>query len=308
MSASHPLTPRTVLLLLIPPLLWAGNAVIGRMIAGLIPPITLNFFRWVLAFALLLPLTHSVMHRNSPLWTHWKRYAVLGLLGVGCYNSLLYLALQTSTPINVTLVGSSMPVFMLLVGALFFQQTVRKRQIAGALLSITGVLVVLCRGDWQALANVHLVLGDVFVLIATVCWSGYSWLLARTQEPAEVRSNWANFLMAQMVFGLFWSAAFGAAEWSGLTGLDDAHILWSWPLIAAMIYVAVGPALLAYRCWGLGVQRAGPNVAGFFVNLIPVFTATLSALLLGELPQLYHLMAFALIIGGIAVSSVRRKA
>ena len=109
MSASHPLTLRTVLLLLIPPLLWAGNAVIGRMIAGLIPPITLNFFRWVLAFALLLPLTHSVLRRNSPVWTHWKRYAVLGLLGVGCYNSLLYLALQTSTPLNVTLVGSSMP-------------------------------------------------------------------------------------------------------------------------------------------------------------------------------------------------------
>jgi drug/metabolite transporter (DMT)-like permease len=222
---------------------------------------------------------------------------------VGCYNSLLYLALQTSTPINVTLVGSSMPVFMLLVGALFFKQTVRKRQMAGALLSILGVLVVLCRGDWHALANVHLVLGDVFVLIATACWSWYSWLLSRTQEPTEARSNWANFLMSQMVFGLFWSAAFSGVEWSGLTGVADAHISWSWTLVAALLYVSVGPAVLAYRFWGLGVQRVGPNIAGFFVNFIPVFTATLSALVLGEMPQVYHAAAFALIIGGIVVSS-----
>ncbi|BDU53850.1 DMT family transporter [Limnohabitans sp. INBF002] len=302
-AVPHTLTPRNAALLLIPPLLWAGNAVVGRMIADLIPPLTLNFIRWALAFVLLLPLAHRMLRRTSPLWAHWKHYAVLGLLGVGCYNSLLYLALQTSTPINVTLVGSSMPVFMLLVGALFFKQTVRKRQMAGALLSILGVLVVLCRGDWQALANVHLVVGDVFVLIATACWSWYSWLLARTQEPTEARSNWANFLMSQMVFGLFWSAAFSGAEWSGFTGLSDRHISLGWPLVAALVYVAVGPSLLAYRCWGLGVQRVGPNIAGFFVNLIPVFTATLSALVLGEMPQVYHAAAFALIIGGIVVSS-----
>jgi drug/metabolite transporter (DMT)-like permease len=299
----HALTPRNAALLLIPPLLWAGNAVIGRMIADQIPPITLNFFRWALAFVLVLPLAHSMLRRNSPLWAHWKRYTLLGLLGVGLYNSFLYLALQTSTPINVTLVGSSMPVFMLLVGALFFKQTVRKRQMMGALLSILGVMVVLCRGDWQALANVHLVIGDVFVLMATAAWSWYSWLLARTQEPAEARSNWANFLMSQMVFGLFWSAAFSGAEWAGFTGIADAHISWSWPLVAALVYVSVGPAVLAYRFWGLGVQNVGPNIAGFFVNLIPVFTATLSALVLGEMPQVYHAAAFALIISGIVVSS-----
>jgi len=299
----HSLTPRTAALLLVPPLLWAGNAIVGRLVHELIPPLTLNFFRWVLAFVLLLPMAHQVLRRNSPLWPHWKHYGLLGLLGVGCYNSLQYLALQTSTPINVTLVASSTPVFMLAMGALFFKQTVRKRQIFGAVLSIAGVMLVLCRGDWQALAKVHLVLGDVFVLIATLCWAWYSWLLSHTQAPAEVRGNWANFLMAQMAFGLVWSGAFTAVEWSGYTGVVDAHIDWGWPLVAALVYVAVGPALLAYRCWGLGVQRVGPNVAGFFANLTPVFAATLSALALGELPQIYHVAAFVMIIGGIVVSS-----
>jgi drug/metabolite transporter (DMT)-like permease len=299
----HSLTPRTAALLLVPPLLWAGNAIVGRLVHELIPPLTLNFLRWVLAFVLLLPIAHQVLRRNSPLWPHWKHYGLLGLLGVGCYNSLQYLALQTSTPINVTLVASSTPVFMLAMGALFFKQTVRKRQMFGAVLSIIGVMLVLCRGDWHALANVHLVLGDVFVLVATLCWAWYSWLLSHTQEPAEVRGNWAFFLMAQMAFGLVWSGAFTAVEWAGYTGLVDAHIDWGWPLIAALVYVAVGPALLAYRCWGLGVQRVGPNIAGFFANLTPVFAATLSALALGELPQIYHVAAFVMIIGGIVVSS-----
>ena len=297
------LTPRTAALLLIPPLLWAGNAIVGRLVHELIPPLTLNFLRWALAFVLLLPIANQALRASSPLWTHWRRYALLGLLGVGCYNSLQYLALQTSTPINVTLVASSTPVFMLAFGALFFKQVVRKRQLLGAALSIAGVLLVLCRGDWHALTQVQLVLGDVFVLIATACWAWYSWLLAQTTEPTQVRSNWAYFLIAQMAFGLSWSGLFTAAEWTGYTGLTEVHIVWGWPLVAALVYVAAGPSLLAYRCWGLGVQRVGPNIAGFFANLTPVFAATMSALALGELPQIYHAAAFVMIIGGIVVSS-----
>ena len=296
---SQSLTLRTAALLLVPPLLWAGNATVGRLIHEWISPMTLNFLRWVLAFALLLPIAYPVLKASSAIWGLWKRYALLGFLGVGCYNSLQYLALQTSTPINVTLVASSTPVFMLGIGALFFQQRIRKRQLAGTALSILGVLLVLCRGDWQALAQVELVLGDVFVLIATACWAWYSWLVAMPKDPAEIRGNWAFFLMAQMAFGLVWSGAFTAGEWSQ----TEAVMVWGWPLIAALVYVAVGPSLLAYRCWGLGVQRVGPTIAGFFANLTPLFAAVMSALVLGDQPELYHAIAFVLIVGGIVVSS-----
>ena len=298
---THKLTPGTVVLLVIPPLLWAGNAVVGRLVHGLIPPITLNFLRWVLAFAILLPLAHGVLRRDSPLWTHWRRYALLGLLGIGLYNALQYMALQTSTPINVTLVGSSMPVWMLAVGALFFGAAVTRRQMMGALLSVCGVLLVLSRGEWSQLLAFRLVPGDVFMLLATVSWAFYSWLLSRTTGPAGIRNDWAAFLMAQMVFGLAWSGSFAGAEWA--TG--RTHIAWGWPLAAALAFIAVGPAVLAYRCWGVGVQRAGPAVAGFFSNLTPLFAAVLSALVLGDVPQAYHALAFGLIVAGIVVSSRR---
>jgi drug/metabolite transporter (DMT)-like permease len=296
---SQKLSPVTALLLTVPPLMWAGNAVVGRLVSHLVPPITLNFLRWAVAFFILLPLAAWVLRRGAGLWSHWRRFALLGLLGVGCYNALQYLALQTSTPLNVTLVAASGPFWMLIIGALFFKAPVRRMQLLGALLSISGVLVVLSRGEWQQLLAVRLVVGDLYILIATACWSWYSWLLSRRDEPEAIRQDWAAFLMAQVVFGLGWSGLFSTLEWS----FSDAHIVWGWPLIATLAFVAVGPAVLAYRCWGLGIAQAGPAVAGFFANLTPVFAAVMSAAFIGELPHLYHGLAFALIVAGIAVSS-----
>lgn len=293
------LTLSTAVLLTVPPLLWAGNAVVGRVVAPLVPPITLNFLRWGLAFVLLLPLAGWVLRRDSPLWPHWKRYALLGLLGVGCYNALQYLALKTSTPINVTLVAASTPVFMLAVGALFFGQRITGRQMAGTVLSIGGVLLVLVRGDLSQLAHLRFVPGDIYVLVATAAWAWYSWLLIRPGDPPSLRGNWAAFLMAQLVPGLAWSGLFSLGEWAS----GPFEIQWGWPLALALVYVAVGPAILAYRCWGLGVQRAGPSVAGFFSNLTPLFAALFSAAFLGEPPRLFHIAAFLLIVGGIVVSS-----
>jgi len=297
------LTWGTAALLVVPPLMWAGNAVVGRLMSGLVPPITLNFLRWAVAFVLLLPVAGWVLRADSGLREHWRRYALLALLGVGCYNALQYVALKTSTPLNVTLVAASMPVFMLATGWLSFGQTVTRRQLAGALLSICGVLFVLSRGDWATLASVQLVPGDVFILLATLCWAYYSWLLGRTTEPANIRADWAAFLMAQIVPGLVWSGSFAAIEWAVV---PDAHIEWSVPVIAALAYIAICPAIIAYRCWGLGVQRAGAAVAGFFSNLTPLFAAVMSAAILGELPHWYHAVAFGLIVAGIVLSSSKR--
>ncbi|MGW8393294.1 DMT family transporter [Pseudoduganella sp. HUAS MS19] len=295
---------RTATLLTIPPLLWAGNAIVGRMVVHDVPPIMLNFLRWAIAFVLLLPLAGPVFRPGSGLWLHWRRLAVLGLLGIGLYNALQYLALQSSTPINVTLVASGMPVWMMLTGWLFFGAGVSRRQVAGAVLSIAGVLLVLARGEWSHLLELHLVAGDIFMILATIAWSLYSWLLTRTTGPADIRGHWASFLLAQVAFGAAWSGLFAAGE----ATFSSASIHWSWPLLAALAYVAIGPAIIAFRCWGAGVQQAGPAVAAFFVNLTPLFTALLSSFILGEAPKIYHAAAFILIVGGIIISSGRATA
>jgi drug/metabolite transporter (DMT)-like permease len=293
------LTLQSALLLTLPPLMWAGNAVVGRWVQDWVPPVTLNLLRWLVALLVLLPLAAWVLRRHSGLWPHWRRYALLGLLGVGCYNALQYLALQTSTPMNVTLVAASGPFWTLLIGVLFFSAPVTRRNAISASLSVLGVLVVLSRGDWQQLLQVQWVIGDVFMLIATASWCWYSWLLSRTTEPAHIRQDWAAFLLAQVVFGLGWSGLFTAMEW----GVGAPHIAWSWQLAGVLLFVGLGPAVLAYRCWGLGIAQAGPQMAGFFANLTPLFAALLSAAFLGDTPKVYHAIAFGLILTGIAVSA-----
>jgi drug/metabolite transporter (DMT)-like permease len=289
----------TAALLTVPPILWAGNAVVGRLVRAAVPPMTLNLLRWAIALAVLLPLGRAAFRHGSGLLANWRRYSMLGLLGVGLYNSLQYLALQTSTPINVTLVASGMPVWMMLVGRFWFKVPVRRRQVGGALLSIAGVLVVLCRGDWQQLAALRLVVGDLYMILATIAWSFYSWLLMEKADVPALRADWAAFLLAQVGYGVLWSGALAGGEWA----LGGVSVAWSWPVAAALIYVALGPAILAMRCWGAGVMRAGPNLGAFFINLTPLFTALLSSAFLGEPPHLYHALAFLLIVGGIAWSS-----
>lgn len=319
---AHKITPWVAVLLLVPPLMWAGNAVVGRFVSPLIPPITLNLFRWLLAFLMLVPFAWPVLRRSSRLWPNWRRFAFLGLLGTGGYNTLQYVALQTSTPLNVTLVAASTPIWMLLMGRLFFGVLIPFRSVVGALCSVAGVLAVISHGEWERLRHVQLVAGDAWMLLAALVWAWYSWLLARPKEPQEIRQDWSAFLLGQMVFGLAWSGLFTAGEWwliaqasslppeasTAVERIAATHIRWGWPLILSLVYVAVGPSLLAYRCYGAGVQRVGPTIASFFSNLTPLFAALLSTLFLGQSPQVYHLIAFALIVGGILFSSVRRNA
>jgi len=298
------LTPSTVLLLTVPPLLWAGNAVVGRLVRGAVPPMTLNLLRWTIALLVLLPIAWPLLRAPGTLAgvrARWRRYALLGLLGIGMYNSLQYLALRSSTPINVTLVASGVPVWMMLVGRLFYGVAVRPWQVAGAVLSIAGVLVVLCRGDADALLGLRLAAGDLFMILATIAWSFYSWMLLQPKDDPALRANWAAFLAAQVGFGILWSGAFSGVEWT----LGAARIAWSPLLLAALCFVGIGPAVLAYAMWGAGIRRGGPGLGSFFMNLTPLFAALLSSAFLGEPPHAYHALAFGLIVAGIVVSARR---
>jgi len=303
---THRISARTALLLTLPPLLWAGNAVVGRLAVGHVPPLALNALRWWLALVLLLPLGWRALRRVGDIADRWKHLALLGLVGVGCYNALQYVALRTSTPINITLIAASSPLWMLGVGALFYREHPTLRQGVSAVCSLAGVALVLSRGSLASLLQVRLVQGDLLMLLAAALWAVYSWMLARppramhgTARPAW---NWAEFLFVQVLFGSLWAGVFAGVEWA----VDPSAIDWSPWVLAALAYVAIGPSVLAYRFWGLGVSTVGPALAALFANLTPLFAALLSAALLGELPRWYHAVAFALIAAGIMVSARRR--
>jgi drug/metabolite transporter (DMT)-like permease len=301
------ITPGLAALMCVPPLLWAGNAVVGRLAAGHIPPQLLTALRWTIALALLLPLGWRVVgtrEARALLGARWRYLAGLGLAGVALYNALQYAALTTTTAVNATLIASSGPVWMMLLGAWLYGEHPQRRQWLGSVLSLAGVAVVIGRGDVGAPNLGRLVLGDLLMLVATVVWALYSWLLAR--PPASMRApqrpawRWHEFLVVQMLFGVGWTWAFAAAE--QLVAPQPLRLDSAW-VPGALLYVALGPSIVAFWLWGVGVVRAGPTAAAFFANLTPVFAALLSALLVGEAPQPYHALAFALVIAGIVVSS-----
>ena len=305
------LSPRILAYLLLPPMMWAGNAVVGRMMVGTLPPVAMNALRWLLVALMLWPLVRRCGLRWADVGARWPYLAAIGVLGVGTYNALQYLALQTSSPLNVTLIGSSVPVWMMVVGRIGFGQALHARQLVGAGLSVLGVMLVMAHGDLSVLSGLRLVPGDLLMLLASLAWALYSWLLAH--PPAHMVGerrpawDWATFLFVQVVFGSAWAVGCAGIE-AGLSHGQGPGLLPSgWLPWLAMLYIAVGPSIVAYRCWGLGVQTVGPTLAAFFSNLTPIFAAVWAALLLGEHPRWYHPVALLLIVAGIAVSSGIQK-
>jgi drug/metabolite transporter (DMT)-like permease len=299
------LTPRIAALMTMPPLLWAGNAVVGRMMVGHVPPLALNALRWIIAAVLLAPLATRVWKDGAAIRASRIYLLALGTLGVDVSSARYCSALKLPTPLNVTLINASMPVWMLMIGAIAYGEHPAARQLVGAALSLIGVATVVSRGAWTQLSQVHFVIGDAYMLTAVIGWAVYSWLLVR--PPASMRAprrpdwDWAAFLFVQTLFGLI---AAGGAALAEQAWVPHPAIEWtSRTVLAALAFVAIGPSIIAYRCWGLGVATAGPALAAFFANLSPLFAALLSAWLLGQWPQPYHATAFALIVAGIAVSA-----
>ncbi len=289
---------RIAFLLTLPPLFWAGNAVFARLLVGQVPPLALSLARWVIALAIFLPFTWSALRTHAPaLREQWKDIALIGVLGVGGYNSFQYLAVQTSTAVNVTLIAASTPVFVLATGALFFGEATRRAQWIGAGVSLAGVLTVLARGDPANLLALSFVAGDLIMLAANLTWTLYTWLLRKRRPELP----FAPFLAAQMACGVIAIAPFALAE----SALSSAPIHWSPTVIAVMLYVALLPSIVAYAVWDHGVARVGAVVPVYFANLTPVFAGILSVLVLGELPRLYHLVGLLLIVAGIHLASRR---
>ena len=284
-------------------LMWAGNAIVGKILVQSSSPVLLNTIRWGVTALILLPFAWRVFGSASPLWQSSKRFALLSLLGVGSYNVLLYLALKSSTPINVTLIGASMPIWAIVIGALFYKEQPNIKQIIGAVISLIGVTIVIVRGELERLIEIEFVAGDLLMVLATILWGAYSWMLSHPKESTERTWPWSYFLLAQVGFGFCWSLGFAVTEWQ----LQYSYFTWSWPTVLMIIYVIIGPSLIAYRCWGLGVSGAGATVATFFTNLIPLFTAILSTLLLQKPPELFQGVAFALILAGIYLSIQKKK-
>lgn len=287
------------LVMLLPPLFWGGNAVAGRMAAGLVPPLSLAFWRWLFAFLLLLPVgLPRLLPQMATARRHWKLLCLLSVSSVTAYNSFLYVALTSTSAVNATLVSAAIPVGIVALSWAWFREGVAPRQAGGIVLSLIGVLLVIAHGDLAALATLSLHGGDLWALAAVASWSLFSVVLKR--YPTGLDS--LSLLTVQVGLGTLFILPFYLAEL--LSGHGFTVTETSAGLIA---YVAVFPSLVAYGLWNVGVARLGASTAGLYVNLIPVFTALLAIPMLGEGFHWFHGVGMGLIFVGIWLATLQRS-
>ena len=293
-SPGHWLTHQPYLLLSITALCWAGNAIVGRLAAGHIPPVTLSFLRWSLAFLIILPFAWKHLAQDWPaIRGKLGLMIVLSITGIGCFNTLQYWALEHTQALNTLLLQSAGPLIVAVWSLALLGVRLTVAQAIGVLLSLTGVLVILLHGDLTTLSSIEFNKGDLIFIVALVIFGLYSVLTLK--RPA--------------IHGLsFVAFTFGC-------GAACLIPLWIWELIsrpvmtfdarnlAALFYVAVFPSTLAYLCFNRGVQLIGANRAAPFFHVVPVFGSVMAIAFLGERPQLFHIIGFALVLAGVYAAS-----
>lgn len=257
------------------------------------------FWRWTIAFFVLLPFAFAPMWRQREVIAHdWKILVVLGVLGAGSFNTLVYIGLGATTATNALLINSSIPVLIAAIGWLFMAQKVSLRQALGIVLSLTGVATIIFRGEITQLLALQISSGDIWVFAAMIVWAVYTLMLRR--RPANLDP--LSFVTVTILVGALANLPFYLGE---LIAGAKAH--WTVASFAAIAYFGIFPSVIAYICWNKAVAEVGPTRAGVFVHLMPVFGTLLAIQFLDESFHDFHAAGIALIFTGIAVASVAGK-
>jgi drug/metabolite transporter (DMT)-like permease len=293
-SPGHWIANQPYLLLSITALCWAGNAIVGRLAAGHIPPVTLSFLRWSFAFFIVLPFAWNHLVRDWPAIRAKLGIMVLvSVTGISAFNTLQYWALEHTQALNTLLLQSSGPLIVAVWSLILLGARLTLAQGIGVLLSLTGVLVILMHGDLTALSNIQFNEGDLIFTAAMVVFGLYSVLTLK--RPAIHGLSFVAF-----TFGCGAACLIPLLIWELLTrpvmALDARNL-------ASLFYVAVFPSTLAYLCFNRGVLLIGANRAAPFFHVVPVFGSLMAIVFLGERPQLFHVIGFALVLTGVFVAS-----
>ena len=285
------------LLLVLTTLFWAGNFNVGRAISGEVPPLGLSFWRWIVAFAILLPFAYRPMKQQ---WSVMKQNVglvlLLSALGVAMFNSFVYLGLQTTTATNGVLMQSISPILIILLSTIFFGDKANGQQWLGVLVSLVGAGIILVRGDISVLLTLDFNVGDLWILCAVISWAIYTVLLRKLPQALKG----LPFLGYSMLFGILLILPFYVME-----TLNGRPMPMSSTAVAGVAYVSVFASLLAFLFWNNAANRLGANRTGQFIHLIPAFGLTIATFILGEQLQSFHYTGMLLVAVGLVFANVK---
>jgi drug/metabolite transporter (DMT)-like permease len=277
-------------------LFWAGNIILGRGLAGQVPPVTLSYARWTGAFLIALAVAWPRLKADLPVMVrHWPVMLLLSATGIACYNTMAYIGLNSTTALNVLLLQSATPLIIIIWAFALIREAPSLRQAAGVLVSLVGVAVIAARGSLTVLAQLQVNWGDVWVLAALGIYAFYCVILRKRPVVHPL-----SFLVAAMGIGscmilpfMLWEVASGA------------HIHGGAATYLGIAYTAVLPSFVSYLFFNRGIELIGPGPAGQSMHLMPLFGSVMAVLFLHERFQLFHAVGIALIASGILLASVR---
>jgi drug/metabolite transporter (DMT)-like permease len=287
------------LLLSITALCWAGNAIVGRLAAGHIAPVTLSFLRWSFAFLIILPFAWRHLVRDWPaIRSRLGIMILLSITGIGAFNTLQYWALEHTQALNTLLLQSAGPLVVAVWSLLLLGVRLTLAQAAGVMLSMAGVLIILMHGDLTKLSGIDFNIGDLIFIVALAIFGIYSVLSLK-------RPDIHGLSFVAFTFGAGAACLIPLFIWElfarPLMQIDTANLL-------TLAYVALFPSTIAYLCYNRGVQLIGANRAAPFFHVVPVFGTIMSIVFLGEHPQAFHFIGFALVLAGVFVASRKASA
>lgn len=282
----------TYLLLIVPPLCWAANAVLARGVVHLIPPVTFAFWRWALAFLIIAPFAAGRARKDWPLLAgSWKIILFLSICGISSFNTLLYTAVQTTTAINASLIQTSMPAAIILITLAVFREKITRAQTLGVMLCICGALLVVMRGSFSNLLQLSFVKGDLLMIVAVATYALYSAFLRKRPEMHPL-----SFLFYTFGIGAMCLAPVYLGEM--MVRQPPAVNL---AVVSSVVFVAVFPSIAAYFFWNRGIEAVGANKAGLFINLTPVFASIMAVIWLDEPLLLFQIAGMVLIVVGMVL-------
>lgn len=298
-SSRRLLVDNAYLLLAFSSLCWSGNHIVGRAIAGHVPPMAISVARWLVPMLVILLIAREHLVRDWPaIRANWRIMLFFGLAGGAVFGALQYVALNHTTALNVSVLNSLGPVFIVAAGALVFRDPLTWLQGLGIAVSLFGVLVIVTRADLAALFGLSFNLGDLLIVLNQCIWAFYSIFLRRKPDI-----HWLSFMFVLAAISVVTTVPFALTEHA-----SGAQLHADWLTLGAILFVGIFPSFLAFASWNRGVALIGTNRAGPFLHLIPLYSALLATMLLGERLMLFHALGFALIVAGVWLAARKRDA
>jgi drug/metabolite transporter (DMT)-like permease len=283
-------------LLVLASLFWSGNFIVGKFATLFeIPPLTLNAFRWVAVWIILVPFTYKEIYKNySYIKKNFLVISLMGIITISTFNSVVYFALNYTQVVNAVLVLAVIPAVTIVLSSLMKIEKTNFFQIFGLILSIFGVGSIISNGDIERIASLSFNKGDLWMLVCVFTWALYSTLLKK------YKFKFSQFSLIQLMVSVGVLFLIPQYFYEQSIGLD---VNFNKAFFLILFYVVVFPAIAAYYCWQKGIEIIGPNRATMFIQLMPLFSAVMAIIIFKEKFELYHFVGAAFIVSGIYLSN-----